>query len=80
MARTTAGSMDGNVKFACSFCGVPRFYPAEMTYTAEKTFRCNWHGNETTTNLEQAQLHGQGIRATGDAPRFPVGIPADWQS
>jgi hypothetical protein len=80
MARTTAGHIDGSVKFACSFCGVPRFFPAEMTYTAERTFRCNWHSNETTTNLEQAKLHGQGIRANGDAPKFPVGVPAEWQS
>lgn len=79
MARTTAGSMPGNVKFACSYCGVPRFYPAEMQYTAERTFRCNWHENETTTNLEEARKHGR-VRTHSDAPPFPVGVKAEWQS
>jgi hypothetical protein len=78
--KTTAGDMPGSVKFACSYCGVPRFYPAEMVYTAERTFRCNWHENETTTNLEEARKHTQIPRPHGDAARFPVGTPAEWQS
>ncbi len=78
--RTTAGHVANNVKFACSYCGCPRWYPSEMVYTAERTFRCNWHENETTTNLEQAKLHGHGVSRAGDAPRFPVGTPAEWQS
>lgn len=79
MARTTAGAIPGNVKFACSYCGVPRFYPSEMRRTAEGMFRCNWHENETTTNLEESRKHAQ-HRPTGDSPPFPVGVPAEWQS
>lgn len=71
--------MDGNVKFACSYCGVPRFYPAEMEYTAERMFRCYRHDRETTTNLEEARKHNQMPRPMGDMPRFQVGVPAEWQ-
>ncbi len=78
MSRTTAGALEGNVKFACSTCGVPRFYPDEMTYTAERKFRCNWH-SDTTTNLEEAQKAGR-VRSAPDTPAFPVGVKADWQS
>ena len=78
MARTTGGAPEGHVKFACSLCGVPRFYPSEMKYTAERFFQCNWH-SDTTTNLEEARKHGQ-HRIGSDVPPFPVGVKADWQS
>jgi len=71
------GSDDGTVLFACSICGIPARYPTEMTYTAERTFRCFRHA-DTTTNLEEARKHGR-HRAPGDAPVFPVGVMAVWQ-
>lgn len=78
--KTTAGAMPGNVKFACSFCGVPRFYPAEMAYVGWGKFRCDWHSNETLTTEEMDRQTAQMPRSTGDTPRFPVGVPAEWQS
>lgn len=80
MASTTQGALAGNVKFACSYCGVPRFYPDEMSRTAEGFFRCNWHENETTTNLEQAQIHAKWRARDQIIPRFPLGTKADWQT
>jgi len=80
MARTTAGHIDGSVKFQCSYCGVPRFFPAEMQRLVDGTFRCDWHGNETTTNLEQARIAAASKPRDQETPRFPTGVPAEWQS
>lgn len=79
MADRTLGAVDGTSLFACSYCGVPARFPTEMKYTAERLFMCFRH-SDTTTNLQEAQKHGQGVNLRDEvAPRFPLGAPASWQ-
>ncbi len=79
MANRTLGAVDGTSLFACSICGVPARFPSEMTYTAERFFQCFRH-SDTTTNLQEAQKHGQGLgKRNESAPSFPLGVLADWQ-
>lgn len=80
MANRTLGSVDGTSLFACSLCGVPFRYPIEGKYTAERMFQCFRH-KDTTTNLQEAQKHGQGVTKRDEiAPRFPIGVKAGWQA
>ena len=79
MANRTLGAVNGTSLFACSICGVPARFPTEMRYMADRTFMCFRH-KDTTTNLEESRKRGQGLNKRDDqAPRFPVGVKADWQ-
>lgn len=79
MAQRRLGADDGTALFACSICGVPSRFPSEMKYTAERKFQCFRHA-DTTTNLEEARKHGQGLGKTNETtPQFPLGVLASWQ-
>lgn len=79
MANRALGAVDGTSLFACSYCGVPARFPVEMRYMADRTFMCFRH-RDTTTNLQEAQKHGQGVSKKDEqAPNFPIGVKAGWQ-
>lgn len=79
MANRWVGSDDHSVLFACGVCGIASRYPDEMTYRSDRTFMCFRH-SDTTTNLDEARKQGQGVRGGEEiAPRFPVGVPPNYQ-
>lgn len=70
----------GETLIACSICGFPYLFPSEMTYTDERTFRCN------RTCLDDETILSHDRRRAGYAKRRPdritpllTGQGPDWR-
>ncbi len=57
MYRRAVAFTEGETLFACSVCGFPYLFPSELTYTAERTFRCKRTCLDNETKLESDQRH-----------------------
>jgi hypothetical protein len=74
------GDTQGQVLCACSICGVPYLYPAEMRYCSDRLFRClSTCDRPNGVPLEESKKEGlTGAKQDNPTPRFPVGPKADW--
>lgn len=80
MAHRTLGVVDGTSLFACSICGVPARFPTELEYTEARLF-VHKDGRHGKNNMREDENRARGrIPPDQQAPRFPIGVKADWQA
>lgn len=70
--------VDGETRMACSICGSSRRFPSEITYCADKLFRCNDKCMERTTfEIDQTI---SAARRRRDEVDVSIGNPAAWET
>jgi hypothetical protein len=81
MYRRPVTYAEGETIIACSICGFPYLFPSEMTYTDERTFRCN------RTCLDNETITAHNRRRSGYATRGPdstapliAGLKPSWRT